>query len=758
MYVLEMTIKSLFIGPICLTNVRSRGRLPSAPGITTQECEAGSLSMPSLLNEKEIEEAITSPDCNWNSVARGLAALYKAGKAAEAQELADSAETALKSAGKTDDLLKILAVKAAAGGKPTDGASWLEQVQQILGSEWEQKTLIEQACFDTGISDGEALRRLIVLRALKEGAVCYDKTWGTGVIGKIDFFYKRVDIDFKKKRGHQLALSYAAEKLLLIDETHILYWRHQKPAELEALVKENPGQAVKMALTSFGPMSAIQLQEKLVPEIVDEKKWKGFWESARKQLKNDKAVTVPPKKTDVMRVIEVTEGDDYDDMNGLAAERNLETLTAAFEEYAEEIGSGGVTEQQRGILQDRLAFVVKGAWPRQLALLIRTKIAAASLGVDDETKPELAATEKFLDPEIFVETLKNLPVKHSGLFLRYLAAYDKSRVEDLMVNLLSHLDTGSMSEVINYLIDTQQEKRAADLFRAAIESREPGVEILSWLSRNMEKTAAWGLGSMNQILNFMVDEIEKDYSGDQLKAQNQLKDRFSKSDWMGSALGQVEPEQREAFTMRIKNSSGWSALDRQSQLAIIVKLFPELEKLMAASSRETESKPKGPLTSIRTYEERKEQLQRIVNFEIPKVAKEIALAREYGDLRENFEYKAAKDAQALLFRRRDEMAAMLSKVSPTDFKDLPTDKAGPATAVELTYGDGRNETFYLLGEWDSDPTLGIISSNSRMAQVLSGHTEGEHIMVPTEHGEATCTITAIKPLPDRIRLWIERKA
>jgi len=190
---------------------------------------------------------------------------------------------------------------------------------------------------------------------------------------------------------------------------------------------------------------------------------------------------------------------------------------------------------------------------------------------------------------------------------------------------------------------------------------------------------------------------------------------------------------------------------------VMVKLHPELEALIAKASKQETVKPKGPLTSIRSYEERKEQLQRIVNFEIPKVAKEIALAREYGDLRENFEYKAAKDAQALLFRRRDEIGAMLAKVTPTDFKDLPCDKAGPATSVEIKYGDGRTEEFYLLGEWDTEPSMHIISSNSRMAQVLNGHVAGDSLMIPTEEGDATCVITAIKPLPEKIRLWIERK-
>ena len=714
--------------------------------------------MSSAMNEQQIRDAMTQPDCPWPAVAGGIAALYRNNKTALADALVDDAESVLLPEKNLNALLPLYQVRAKAGSLPKGVASWTQKIAQVMSAEWEQKALIDQAGFDSGISAEEAFRRLLLLFALREGTVCYDKTWGTGVVGKIDYFYKRVDIDFRKKRGHQLALSYAAEKLLLLDEHHLLYWRHQKPAELAEKVKTQPLEIVKQAIRSFGPLSAVQLQEKLVPEIVEEAKWKSFWEAARKLSKTDKGIQIPAPRTEAIKLIEASESDDIShDLNGLAGERNLETLVKRFEELVEEVGQGGLTDQQRGILQDRLAFAVKGAWPRQLTVLARVKMAAVALGVDDEANPATAAVARFFDADIFLETLKKLPARHSALFLRYLAGHDRERLETMMLSRMSHMDIGSMSEVINYLLENAQEKKAADIFRAAIDSRNPGIEILSWLSRSMEKVAAWNLGPMNQILNFMVDEIEKDYSGDQLKAQNQLKERFGKSDWMKSAMAQLDETQRANLTLRVKQSTGWSMLDRQSQLAVMVKLYPELETLIAMSTKEEAVKPKGPLTSIRSYEERKEQLQRIVNFEIPKVAKEIALAREYGDLRENFEYKAAKDAQALLFRRRDEMAAQLAKVTPTDFKDMPTDKVGPATAVELTYGDGKSETFYLLGEWDSDPTLGIISSNSRMAQVLTGRVAGEHLMVPTEHGDATCTIASVNPLPLNIRQWILRK-
>lgn len=714
--------------------------------------------MADMMTEDQIAAAMADPGADWGKITEGVHGLYRTGESGKADELVELAGPVLVDRGNVDALLELYRLRSLHGGEPKD-ASWSELALKALGGEWEQKALIEQAGFDSGIAPNEAFRRLILLRQLKEGTVCYDKTWGTGITGKIDYFYKRVDVDFRKKRGHQLALSYAAETLLLLDEAHILYWRHRKPAELQALVKNEPSSVVKMAIHSFGPLTVLQLQEKLVPEIVEEKGWKTFWDAARKALKNDKGIQVPSGRKDAIRLIdEAQHGQIGKDMNGLAGERNLDRLVQRFEELAGEVGSGGLTEGQRAILQDRLAFVVKGSWPRQPTVLARVKMAAVSLGVDDESREDCAAAARFFEPETFMETLKKLPVKHSALFLRYLAAHDKDGVERLMTSRLLQMDIASMAEVVNYLMEQGKEREVADIFRAAVDTREPGIEVLSWLSRYMDKVDAWKLGPMVQILNFMVDEIEKSYSADQLKAQNQLKERWTKPEWMKSALAQLDQRQREVLSLRVKNSSGWSVLDKQSQLATMVKLHPELEALMASTSRqESSDKPKGPLTSIRSYEERRDQLQRIINVDIPRVAKEIAAAREYGDLRENFEYKAAKDAQALLFRRRDEIGAMLAKVTPTDFRDLPHDKAGPATAVEVRYGDGATEEFYLLGEWDSDPTRHIISSNSRMAQVLIGHVAGDSLMIPTEHGDATCVVVAVKPLPEAIRAWIERK-
>ncbi|MCO5061953.1 MAG: GreA/GreB family elongation factor [Kiritimatiellae bacterium] len=163
------------------------------------------------------------------------------------------------------------------------------------------------------------------------------------------------------------------------------------------------------------------------------------------------------------------------------------------------------------------------------------------------------------------------------------------------------------------------------------------------------------------------------------------------------------------------------------------------------------------MTSKRSFRERQQQLDHILSVEIPKVARDIALARSYGDLRENHEYKAAKEAQTILFRRRDELMQELRRVTPSDFRGFSTDKAGVATTVTLSYEDGRQERYHILGAWDGDTARGIISSTSRMAEALIGHSAGETLVVPSEDGEAKATLTQVAALPAELLAYISQE-
>lgn len=682
-----------------------------------------------------------------------LEGLREQGQVDQAESRAELLQDTLAERKLVDEALLVLhrrATWAAQAGRAN--GSWMQEALDVCGGIWDQKALIDEAGFDRNVQPVEALRRLRLLRSLREGVLCHDRTWGLGVVSRVDSFYKRVEIDFERKLGHQLSFAYAAETLELVDDDHLLVWKRRRPEELRARVQQDPAEVVRMAIRSFGPSTVTQLQAILTPGIVTDMDWKRFWDQARKGLKGDPHMVLPAGRNDALRIVDTVASREQEWFDGLARERDLGKVVALVEDLAGRRNRPELAPGQLAIVRERVAFTVKGAGARDLGTLARVTMAAQALGIHDAL--DAAQAGAFHEPRIFVETMRQLPAKQSRAFLRYLEGLHAERTARLLLDLLPTLEIGTLNEALAYLLDTGREADCAAVFKERFDNRAPSLEMLSWLGRYMEKREAWKLGPMGTVAGFMLDALEQDASGERLKAQNQLRERFARADWLKDLLAGMERKETEQMLMRVKDSPAWPALDRQFILAQIVKLDPDLAPLLASRPAKSEGAARGPVTSERSFRERQTQLDRIVNVEIPKVAKDIAIARSYGDLRENFEYKAAKEAQTILFHRRDELMAQLRQVTPTDFKGFPSDKAGAATTATLEYTDGRRETYHILGEWDGDTTLGIISLNSRMAQALVGHVPGDELTVPAEHGETTCRLVELTPLPDTIRDWI----
>ena len=105
-----------------------------------------------------------------------------------------------------------------------------------------------------------------------------------------------------------------------------------------------------------------------------------------------------------------------------------------------------------------------------------------------------------------------------------------------------------------------------------------------------------------------------------------------------------------------------------------------------------------------------------------------SIARSYGDLRENHEYKAAKEMQKLLMRRKAELETQLVRARGTDFASAATDVVSIGTRVKVTELDAQHsETFTILGAWDSEPEKGIVSYLTPIAQTLLNRKVGEEV-------------------------------
>src|SRR5438045_9614752 len=110
------------------------------------------------------------------------------------------------------------------------------------------------------------------------------------------------------------------------------------------------------------------------------------------------------------------------------------------------------------------------------------------------------------------------------------------------------------------------------------------------------------------------------------------------------------------------------------------------------------------MVSWESLERRKDEYNELVQKKIPANSKEIAIARSYGDLRENHEYKAAKEMQKILMRRKSELESQLVRARGTDFSNVRTDVVSIGTHVRiLDLESGNGEEYTILGAWDSIP-------------------------------------------------------
>ena len=127
-----------------------------------------------------------------------------------------------------------------------------------------------------------------------------------------------------------------------------------------------------------------------------------------------------------------------------------------------------------------------------------------------------------------------------------------------------------------------------------------------------------------------------------------------------------------------------------------------------------------------------DKLEHELHFKLPKA---IQHAREFGDLSENAEYKAAKERQSMVQARISMLHQRMIEVQSIDLSKIPTDRAAYGSTVVL-YDVEKDEKvkYKLVTSEESDPDNGLISTVSPIGQALMGKEEGDDIKVKTPTG------------------------
>ena len=148
---------------------------------------------------------------------------------------------------------------------------------------------------------------------------------------------------------------------------------------------------------------------------------------------------------------------------------------------------------------------------------------------------------------------------------------------------------------------------------------------------------------------------------------------------------------------------------------------------------------------LKRYDDEIQQLEHELKHELPK---EIQIARELGDLRENAEYQAAKERQRLVQARVSMLRQRASEISLMNLEKLPRDRVAFGSRLVLREDDGATRTYQLVMPEDAEPDKGWISTSSPIGRALVGKEEGDEVAVATPGGTRAFEIVKLMTVHD----------
>ena len=143
-----------------------------------------------------------------------------------------------------------------------------------------------------------------------------------------------------------------------------------------------------------------------------------------------------------------------------------------------------------------------------------------------------------------------------------------------------------------------------------------------------------------------------------------------------------------------------------------------------------------------------QQLEHELKVTLPK---EILKAREHGDLRENAEYKAAKERQSFLQARTAQLHRRLAALNMVNLDRIPRDKVGLGSVVTVVEESGEEAVFEIVVPEEADPTIGRISPSSPIGKCLLGHEEGDSVDVKVPSGQKSYEIRKLVTMHDQVK-------
>jgi transcription elongation factor GreA len=518
-------------------------------------------------------------------------------------------------------------------------------------------------------------------------------------------------LDFEREKRVPVPIDAARKFLTPLPPGHFLRRRLEERDVLGREVAEDPAGALAAILASFGePLGVPEIKEAL-GGLVPDSQWTAWWGKARKHprlLASGTGVKVRYRlaagegAADEIRA--EFEGADLAGRIALARRHGARRGALGPTMAQALLEAGGAEGVEPGLAWEALALAGRlGANEEQVTAARREllgRVGAAAL---------LAAAGDVPQREAVLELLRAELPEWSAAYAAWLPNEAHAR---LLGKVAATLVRGGAAKQVAAFLD--------DVFLHP--QRLPAAFV--WACEAVAEEGLAGLLAervTGALLIRLVDLAERREFGP-LRAR--LKEILSAKGLAGVIVQQHLSEEQGKRLLQMLESHGQLTDERAWLRRAVAMRFPELRPAAA-----TEAVPALKETVVRLQQDLKDLLER----QIPETVKAIKVAREHGDLTENFEYHAARARQELLSARAAQLQADLARIKVIDPATIDPARVRVGTRVRLEpAGSGDGRTFTILGPYEGDPEQGVLSVGSDAAQALLERAVGDVVALDGE--------------------------
>jgi len=567
--------------------------------------------------------------------------------------------------------------------------------------------------------------------AFDAGNYVYHRTWNIGRIASIKG--DDIVIDFAKSRGHKMSLKMAIDSLTTLSKEHIwvlkAVWSKDK---LREKIKDDPAWALRIVIKSFdNRMDLKHIKAELVPSVLTVSEWTSWSAKAREVLKTDPSFGNATDDIGAFIVRDRPLSFEEKVFNQFKAEKNFFSRVQYLRDFLES------SEPDSEYFTEMLAFftgfvrsyqvanetvVASYLFLKELAAKYAHLKGAVTLGfaeLFDEIDDPVAVYDGIKDAELrrsYLLHIKNFVPDWADVYVRL---FPYSLNTDMLVTLRSSGNEDKLKHMVLNIVENYRDHREAFIWVVKTLKDESWFSELGLSSEKIMITLV-------HILDLTYKEIESHRDTTENRKINKqvqtilFKDQVLEHFLLESGAADVE----RVYTL----VSDVKDLDPAVKMSLRRKIMEKWPEFRFGGEEEKQIVSRGLIVTSDKYGEKQKLLGEILDIEVPANQKEIAYALSLGDLRENSEYKAAKEKQDELNAKVAKLKNEIERAQIFDKSTITTNKVSFGTVITLTNEiSGANETYTILGPWESDPDNNVISYLSPLGKKLLNHKAGEQL-------------------------------